>query len=141
MKFLYREGLFSGADLLSVGVASFGHINGVHYQNQADFDPYLAKVNAGELPIFRAMAPTAEERMIRELVLQLKLGHVSRGYFQRKFGVDLTTRFASQIGYLRQEGFATLEGDTLRLNREALLQIDGLLHAFFLPAHQGARYA
>lgn len=47
VKFLYREGLFSGADLLSVGVASFGHINGVHYQNQADFDPYLAKVQAG----------------------------------------------------------------------------------------------
>src|SRR5207249_4611071 len=59
-RFLYRDRLWQGADLLSVGVASFGHINGVHYQNQADFDPYVERVNCGELPVFRALRPTAE---------------------------------------------------------------------------------
>jgi oxygen-independent coproporphyrinogen-3 oxidase len=29
----------------------------------------------------------------------------------------------------------------LRLNREALLQVDKLLHEFFLPEHRNARYA
>ena len=140
-KFVYRDLLWTGADLLALGVASFSHIGGTHFQNEQDFATYLSRVGAGELPIFRAMAPTAEERLIRELVLQLKLGRVSRGYFQRKFGVDLTERFAPQLGYLTREGFASLEGDAVVLTRDALLQVDGLLHAFFLPAHQGARYA
>jgi oxygen-independent coproporphyrinogen-3 oxidase len=82
-KFVYRDRLWEGADLLSLGVASFGHIGGVHYQNQHDFEPYLTSVRAGQFPIWRALTPTAEERMIREFILQLKLGHVSRSYFSR----------------------------------------------------------
>src|SRR4029077_1939846 len=84
-RFIYRDRLWAGADLLSLGVASFGHINGVHYQNHHDFDPYLARVQAGELPVYRALPPTDDERLIREFVLQLKLGHVSRNYFKQKF--------------------------------------------------------
>jgi oxygen-independent coproporphyrinogen-3 oxidase len=140
-KFVYRDLLWTGADLLALGVASFSHIGGTHFQNEHDFAKYLARVGAGELPIHRALATTAEERLIREFVLQLKLGRLSRAYFQRKFGVDIRTRFASQLRYLEQEGFAALDGDTLQLTRDAILQVDGLLHAFFLPAHQHARYA
>ncbi len=60
-----------------------------HFQNQHDFDPYMAKLREGPLPIYRALTPTEEERMIRELILQMKLGQVSRRYFQDKFGVDV----------------------------------------------------
>src|SRR3989440_6606058 len=81
-KFIYRDRLWAGADLLGLGVASFGHIGGTHYQNHHDFDPYVGRVNQGELPIYRALTPTADERYIREFILQLKLGHVSRAYFE-----------------------------------------------------------
>src|SRR5206468_163229 len=33
-KFLYRDKLWAGADLIGLGVASFGHVGGTHYQNQ-----------------------------------------------------------------------------------------------------------
>jgi oxygen-independent coproporphyrinogen-3 oxidase len=141
VKFLYREGLFSGADILSVGVASFGHLNGVHYQNHHDFAPYLERVDRGELPVFRALTPTADERFIREFILQLKLGLVSRARFQAKFGADPLTHFAAPIQRLKDWGFLNVDGDTLRIHREGLLQIDTLLHEFFLPEHQGNRYA
>src|SRR5579872_1627323 len=84
-KFIYRDRLWAGADLLSLGVASFGHIGGTHYQNHHDFDPYVTMIDSGELPIYRAYKPNAEERLIREFILQLKLGHVSRAYFRKKF--------------------------------------------------------
>ena len=32
-RFVYRDNLFRGTDLLAAGVSSFGHIQGVHYQN------------------------------------------------------------------------------------------------------------
>jgi oxygen-independent coproporphyrinogen-3 oxidase len=140
-RFIYRDRLWEGADLLSAGVASFGHINGTHYQNQHDFDPYITRVNQGELPIWRALTPGNDERLIREFILQLKLGHVSRAYFQKKFGVELTERFGEAIQRLKDWGFLTIEGDQILLNRDGLLQVDRLLHEFFLPQHRNARYA
>src|SRR5688572_19380174 len=140
-KFIYRDRLWAGADLLALGVASFGHIGGTHYQNHYDFDPYIARVDSGQLLIYRALTPSAEERLIREFILQLKLGHVSRAYFQKKFGVDPCDRFSAPMQTLRDWGFLTVDGDEVRINREGLLQVDRLLHEFFLPEHRSARYA
>src|SRR5687767_8834591 len=140
-KFIYRDRLWAGADLVALGVASFGHIGGTHYQNYADFDPYVAKVSEGELPASRALSPTDDERLVREFILQLKLGKVSRAYFQKKFGVEITERFAEPMQRLRDWDFLSLEGDAVRLSRPALLQVDRLLHEFFLPEHRNARYA
>ena len=140
-RFIYRDRLWAGADLLALGVASFGHIGGTHYQNQHDFDPYVKLLESGQLPIFRALTPTDDERLIREFVLQLKLGQVSCKYFQDKFGVDIRERFAIPLQTLHDGGFGRAEGDTIRLNREGLLQVDRLLHEFFLPQHRNARYA
>jgi oxygen-independent coproporphyrinogen-3 oxidase len=139
--FVYRDRLWAGADLLSLGVASFGHIGGTHYQNQHDFEPYVARLDAGELPIWRALTPTDEERLIREFILQLKLGHVSRAYFRKKFGAELTERFAAPIQRLKDWGFLEIVGDEVRLNRDGLLQVDRLLHEFFLPQHVNTKYA
>jgi len=140
-KFIYRDRLWAGADLVGMGVASFGHIGGVHYQNQHDFDPYVASLQRGELPVYRALTPSREERYIREFILQLKLGRVSRDYFAKKFGADPVTEFAAPLRTLQDWGFATVAGDTIALNREAMLQVDRLLHEFFLPQHKNTRYA
>ena len=140
-RFVYRDRLWAGADLVGLGVASFGHVGGVHYQNHHDFDPYVTRVNEGRLPVYRALTPTEDERLIRELVLQLKLGQVSRAYFQNKFGADITQRFAGPLQTLRDWGFLSVDGDRVLLNREGLLQVDRLLQEFFLPEHRNTRYA
>jgi len=140
-RFIYRDSLWQGADLIGLGVASFSHVGGTHFQNQHDFEPYLAMVRTGKLPLYRALTPTAEERLIRELVLQFKLGRISRSYFERKFGVDVQTRFADAIAALKAGSFLIVDGDWLRLTREGLLQVDRLVHEFFLPEHRTARYA
>src|SRR5258707_537575 len=84
---LYRAALWIGADLIGLGVASFSHVAGTHFQNLTEFSQYLEAIQRGELPISRAMKTTEEERMIREFILQMKLGRVSQRYFQEKFGV------------------------------------------------------
>ncbi len=38
-KFIYRDALWSGADLIGLGVASFSHAAGVHYQNITEIEP------------------------------------------------------------------------------------------------------
>ena len=98
-------------------------------------------MNAGELPAYRALTPTADERLIREFVLQLKLGRTSIRYFNEKFSADVLQRFAEPLRTLQDWGFLTIDGDALILNRDGLLQVDRLLHEFFLPEHKNARYA
>jgi oxygen-independent coproporphyrinogen III oxidase len=140
-KFLYRDLLWSGADMVGLGVASFSHVGGTHFQNRHDWDDYMAALAAGKLPIFRAFTLSDEEQMIRELILQLKLGHVHRRYFQSKFGVDVGQRFAEPLHALADRGFIAIEPESLKLSREGLLQVDSLLHDFFLPQHRSSRYA
>jgi len=55
--------------------------------------------------------------------------------------VDLCERFAKPIQTLSDWGFLSVEGDRVLLTREGLLQVDRLLHEFFLPEHRNARYA
>jgi oxygen-independent coproporphyrinogen-3 oxidase len=133
--------LFCGADILSIGVASFGHLNGVHYQNHHEFQPYVDAVNAGRLPVYRALTPSADERYIREFMLQLKLGSVSAEKFTQKFGTDPRVYFAKPLATLKGWGFLTNGGDRIGITREGLLQIDRLLHEFFKPEHNTGRYA
>ena len=73
-------------------------------------------------------------------MLQLKLGRVSCDYFQKKFGADIRVRFAAPMQTLKDWGFLIVEGDAVILNREGLLQVDRLLHEFFLPQHRNVRY-
>ena len=139
-KFVYRDSLWKGADLIGAGVASFSHIGGVHFQNVAEIGQYIDTVEAGELPASRALATTPEERMIRELILQMKLGRVDSSYFEQKFAEDVRVRFGTQWSDLASRGLGEWDSRGFVLTRAALLKVDTLLHAFFLPQHQNSRY-
>ena len=95
-------------------------------------------VHQRDIPLRRAYRPTSEERMIRELVLQLKLGSVRPAYFEEKYGVDLLDRFRDELAALAHEGYVT-EASTriVALSRQGLLRVDTLLPRFFLPEHAG----
>ena len=139
--FVYRDRLWEGADLLGLGVASFGHINGVHVQNLDTWPAYQAAIEQGEIPLGRAYRPSSEERLIREFVLQLKRGATSPFYFAKKYGVDVLSRFGGALNSLRDDGYlADATSDRIALTREGLMRVDVLLPRFFLPEHAGIRY-
>jgi oxygen-independent coproporphyrinogen-3 oxidase len=123
-----------------LGVASFGHISGVHMQNLDTFGPYCDSLNRNELPLGRGLRPTEEERLIREFVLQLKLGAVRPAYFEGKYGVDVLERFRAPLQVLASERLLTATRELVALTREGLLRVDSLLPTFFLPAHANLRY-
>jgi len=140
-RFVYRDELWRGADLLGIGVSSFSHVGGVHFQNEHEFERYLARLEAGERPVARALELDAEERMIREFILQMKLGRVETGYFRRKFGVDLLARFRAPLEEQRAAGWLTFTPEAITTTRPGLLRVDTLLSDYFLAPHQNARYA
>jgi oxygen-independent coproporphyrinogen-3 oxidase len=138
--FVYRDSLWHGADLIGTGVASFGHFQGVHYQNVDKWEDYIVAINAGRLPLHRALPTTPQQRLIREMILQLKLGRIDAGYFRGKFGVNILDAFADAWFSLVEEGMAAIDGEEVRLTRTGLLRIDSLLGRFFEPEYRNIRY-
>jgi oxygen-independent coproporphyrinogen-3 oxidase len=129
--FRYRDMLWEGSDLVALGVASFGHVGGVHYQNETHQADYLDAVEAGRLPIVRGLRPTRRELLIRELVLGLKRGRLDTGRLERKFGIDPLVEWAREWESLEAEGVAERRPPEVRLSREGILRVDSLLPRFF----------
>ena len=120
-KFVYRDRLWQGADLVGLGVASFGHVNGVHMQNLDTWEKYSAAIERDEIPLGRAYRPTTEERLIREFVLQLKRGALAPDYFAdqvrrgRARAIRRGARSLTSAGYLAR---ADRESDRAHARRD-----------------------
>jgi oxygen-independent coproporphyrinogen-3 oxidase len=140
VNFSYRDNLWHGADLLATGIASFGHVSGVHYQNLAELEQYLSAVESKRLPLGRGFVPSNHQRLIREMILLLKRGFLDAGYFRKKFGEEILEQFGQAWQRYVHDGYIEIDGDSIRLTEEGLLVIDGLLPAFFEPEFQGVRY-
>jgi len=129
--FRYRDMLWEGSDLVALGVASFGHLSGVHYQNATHWDDYLAAVEAGRLPIARGLVPTSRQLLLREVVLGLKRGTLDVDRLAQKYGIDPVAEWAAQWRSLDEEGWLECRAPRPVLNRAGLLRVDSLLHRFF----------
>ncbi|MDP6354322.1 MAG: coproporphyrinogen-III oxidase family protein [Planctomycetota bacterium] len=138
--FVYRDGLWHGADLAGTGVASFGHIGGVHYQNVDTLDEYVKLLQEDVIPINRALPVTDDQRLIRELILQTKVGRLNADYFRQKFDKDIFEIFGPVYEKYEQENLLKREGDEILLTREGLLRVDSMLPDFFQAQHRDARY-
>ena len=137
--FRYRDMLWEGSDLVALGVASFGHLSGVHYQNEPHWDPYLDAVESGRLPIQRGLKPSPRERLIRELVLGLKKGTVDTQRLADTYGIDPLVEWQDAWQHLADAGWLAARGPLPVLTREGLLRVDSLLPVFFEPVDRPAR--
>ena len=138
--FSYRDNLWRGSDLLATGVASFGHVSGVHYQNKPDWAEYIGLLEQGKLPLSRGMTPTPHQLLVREMILQLKKGWLDAGYFRDKFGVEILDEWRDAWNEYAEMDLLSINGDRIELTRKGLLRVDALLPVFFEPEHQGVRY-
>jgi len=140
-RFIYRDGLWHGGDMIGLGVSSFSHFAGVNFQNAHNFEEYVRIINEGRLPIYRAVSLTPRQRLIREMVLQLKTGKLDTSYFQNKFAVDVWEEFQPVYEELQAKQLVQLNNGIIRLTRPGLLVVDHFLLNFFEPELRTVRYA
>jgi oxygen-independent coproporphyrinogen-3 oxidase len=139
-RFVYRDAVWHGTDMLGTGVASFGHLSGLHIQNVAGWNEYLDLLNEGRLPLHRAFPTTAREQLTREMILQLKTGKIKTNYFRRKFGADILRDFGATYQILRDEGMLTFDQNEVALTPQGFWRVDLLLSAFYDAKYRNARY-
>jgi oxygen-independent coproporphyrinogen-3 oxidase len=140
-RFIYRDALWHGGDMIGIGVSSFSHFGGVNFQNAHNFEEYVRILNEDRLPLLRAVSLTPKQRLIREMVLQLKTGMLDTGYFRQKFGVDVWNEFRSVYERLEDKSLLERQNGTIALTRRGLLEVDHFLLDFFEPELRTVRYA
>jgi oxygen-independent coproporphyrinogen-3 oxidase len=138
--FVYRDAVWHGTDMIGAGVAAFSHMTGVHFQNVSEWGPYLEGMRGGRLPIDRAFRTSRDEQLVRELILQLKLGRISGDYFRNKFEVDIFETFRQAFDRLEKRRMLHRSRGAVELSRTGLLQVDSLLPEFFDSQYRNARY-
>ena len=139
-RFIYTDALWHGGDMIGLGVSSFSHFGGVHFQNAHSFEEYLSLIAKNELPLLRALTLTPKQLLIREMILQLKTGAIDRQYFLNKFDIDVWYEFKPVFERLEQDGFAERDGSQIVLTRKGILQVDHFLSEFFEPELKAVRY-
>jgi oxygen-independent coproporphyrinogen-3 oxidase len=139
--FIYQREQYHGADLIGIGASSFGYIQGIHHQNAASLRQYTEIVEAGKMPLYRAYSLGADEQLVREFVLHLKLGGCRRGYFLEKFGVDVLERFLEPLQLSAEAGWLIFDDDTIHLTEQGLSRVDHLLPSFYQPQFRDVRYS
>jgi oxygen-independent coproporphyrinogen-3 oxidase len=140
-RFVYQEEQYRGSDLLGLGVSSFSLMSGVHHQNLSQLGTYLARLRDGNLPLGRAYILSKQEQVVREFILQLKLGAVDLEALCRKFDRELPEQIGESLRRYAAEGWLTYDNRKVALTRAGLLRVDRLLPDFFLPQHRGIGYA
>ena len=139
-RFIYTDALWHGGDMIGLGVSSFSHFGGVNFQNAHRVEDYLRLLDTDELQLWRAIELTPKQRLIRELILQLKTGFLDMGYFSRKFGVDIWKEFQPQFERLNEAELLERDAESIELTRRGLLEVDHLLSEFFEPELRSVRY-
>lgn len=139
-RFIYTDALWHGGDMIGLGVSSFSHFGGVHFQNAHSFEEYVALLDKGQLPLLRALTLTPKQKVIREMILQLKTGAIDLEYFRGKFGVDVWREFQPVYERLDDDKLVERRNGTIALTRSGLLQVDHFLSEFFEPELKTVRY-
>jgi oxygen-independent coproporphyrinogen-3 oxidase len=139
--FVYQDAQYHGADLVGIGASAFSHLGGVNQQNLASLAAYLDAGTRDRPPFWRAYELSARERLVREFILQLKLGGVDRRYFREKFKTDVLESFDEPLDEARRRGWLTIGDEAVAVTREGLVRLDRWLPAFYLPEHQNVRYS
>ena len=140
-RFIYRDALWHGGDMIGIGVSSFSHFGGVNFQNAHNFEEYVRILNQDRLPLLRAVSLTPKQRLIREMVLQLKTGALDTGYFSKKFGVDVWNEFRPVYEGLEEKSLLERQNGDIVLTRRGHLEVDSFLPDFFEPELRTVRYA
>ena len=113
-----------GNDNCAVGVSAFGVIGRYNYQNVNDIPTYTEIVESGKLPAFRGYMCNTFDLMLREVVMGIKLVHLNHVRFKEKHGLDLRKACAGTLSHLVDEGFITVDDETISLTEFGILYAD-----------------
>ncbi|MGB5569024.1 MAG: oxygen-independent coproporphyrinogen III oxidase, partial [Sedimenticolaceae bacterium] len=136
--YLYRN--FQGysthahCDLVALGVTSIGMIGNTYAQNTRTLDDYYARIDAGELAIFRGIELSRDDELRRAVITQLicnfalDMDSVARDWdirFQDYFSAEL-----ARLDRMSQDGLVSIDGNNITVLPAGRLLIRNICMVF-----------
>jgi len=128
----------AGRDLVAMGLTSIGMVGDTYSQNHKDMADYVAALEAGQLPVFRGVALSAEDRLRTAIITQLichfeaDLAELASPYLA-ELGDDFDVTFAAERDRLQamvQDGLVTVAGSKIRVQTAGRLLIRNICMVF-----------
>ena len=134
-------------DLVGLGVSAIGKVGDCYAQNIKDIPGWQAAVEAGELPIWRGVSLTTEDRLRRAVIEAIMChGELRFSQFERLFAIDFEDHFALELDRLGQheaDGLIEQTDDGFRATPEGRLLLRAVAMVFdeYLGAPQQPRFS
>lgn len=115
----------STTDLVGVGVSAIGKVGDSFVQNRKDIHAWQAAINNDQLPVWRGISLSREDRLRREVIAAVMCqGQVKFDHFERKYEIDFGDHFALELESLRplqDDGLIEMDEQSLHVTQTGLL--------------------
>jgi oxygen-independent coproporphyrinogen-3 oxidase len=112
-------------DLVGMGVSAIGKVGNSFSQNLKDIRAWQAAIDKGELPIWRGLSLSGEDRLRRGVISAIMCqGFVRFEEFEQKYGIDFNDHFAFELKSLKpleDDGLIELSEGTIEVTPTGLL--------------------
>ena len=119
------------SDLIGIGSAAFGFLNGYMYINDGNLAEYIDKVNAGGLSVACGEKSAPEEFAHGMMAKGLRMLSVDRGDFRQRFGCDPEDLFPDTMAELTASGLIEADASGVRLTEQGIIWGNNVCKAFF----------
>ena len=121
-------------DLIGLGITSIGMVGPTYAQNLRSLDEYYARIDAGELPVFRGLELSRDDQIRRDVITRL-ICHFSLNFavIERAWDIRFTDYFRAELDSLYAmagDGLLELSGDAIRVQPRGRLLIRNICMAF-----------
>ena len=121
-------------DLVGMGVSAIGKVGNCFVQNLKDIRDWQAALDDGNLPVWRGLSLSAEDRLRREVISAIMCqGFVQFTDFEQKFGIDFNEHFALELQSLKPletDGLIELSEGTIEVTPTGLLLLRAIAMKF-----------
>ena len=124
----------ANCDLVAMGVTSIGMIDNTYAQNMRTLDEYYARIDAGELAVFRGVALTHDDELRRAVITELICNFVlDTQAIARAWDIRFDQYFADEmrrLSSMAQDGLLSIDGPHIEVLPAGRLLIRNICMVF-----------
>ncbi len=124
----------SHCDLVAIGVTSIGMIGNTYAQNMRTLDEYYARIDAGELAVFRGVELNRDDELRRSVITQIICNFaLDTDSVSAEWGIDFNVYFAAELERLnamQQDGLLKIDGNRMEVLPPGRLLIRNICMVF-----------